>query len=221
MACWRHWAWMPLADVGVRRLTATGMRLLGGLLPVLVAVGLALLSYAWLQRIAALDDGAGGPLTRRPDYWMDGVSRTLLDANGEVEAVLDATRMTHYPDDDSTALEQPRLALYNGPGSPWRVNAESGWISGDGSVVRLDGAVEIFRLDADGRRRFEILTSDVRLLPRERYAETEAPAVMTGPSTQTHAIGLRANLSRNRLQLLNRVRTVYEPRGYEPTPASR
>lgn len=226
---------MPLAESTTQGMVGGGMRLLGlvrdivvpsrrligGLVPVLVAVTLALLSYAWLQRIAALDGATGAAKTRLPDYWMDGVSRTLIDANGEVEAVLNAIRMTHYPDDDSTELEQPRLALYNGDDSPWLVNAESGWVSGDGTVVRLDGAVEIFRLDGKGERRYEVLTANVRLLPRERYAETEEPAVITGPATQTHAVGLRANLSRNRLQLLNRVRTVYEPPGYTPTPESR
>ena len=236
MRCSRHAGSMPLAETDMAPEPARGRRrlrrilrravpvrgLIGGLVPVLAAVGLALASYGWLQRIAALDAQDAGALARLPDYWMEGVNRTLLSDSGEVEAVLDAVRMVHFPDDNSTELEQPRLALYNATNkTPWLVESETGWVSGDGEVVRLNGAVEIFRLDEAGVRRYEVLTANVKLLPRERYAETDEPALITGPSTQTHAVGLRANLSRNRLQLLDRVRTVYEPSGYQPPEDSR
>jgi len=187
-------------------------RLVGGLVPVALALAAAFASYWWLQRIAEPEPGAGVDERGLPDYWMDGVRRTTLDDTGAVASVLTADRLEHFPADDSSELVHPRLALYNGAVEPWIVIAEHAYASGAGDVVELNGAVDIYRRDASGAKRIEVVTSDLRILPKEQYAETERPATITAPDTVTTGIGMRVNFSVDRLELLNNVRTRHEPR---------
>ena len=129
---------------------------------------------------------------------------------GEVRNVLYADLVLHYPDDDSTELTRPRLEIYNGRDDPWYVIAESGWISSGNEVVLLHGEVEIWRTNDAGERTFEILTSELRVLPNEKYAETDDPATITSPTTVTTTIGMRANFAHDRLELLERVRSRHD-----------
>lgn len=188
--------------------------ILRALIPVIVAVAAAWVSSLWLQRLAEPPPAPAADDRRLPDYWMEGVERTALDEAGAVASVLTAERLEHYPFDGSSELVRPRLALYNGATRPWFVVAEHAWASGDGEVVRLNGPVEIFRRDDEGARSLEVETFDLKVLPREKYAETAREATITGPQTVTTGVGLRANFSVNRLELLGKVRTRHEPRSH-------
>jgi len=173
-----------------------------------VALG-ALTFWVWQQ----LDEDDGRAMRTRPhepDYYIENMVRNTLDETGALENVLYADVVTHYPDDDSTELSRPRMEIYNGKSDPWYVTAESGWVSSGSEVVLLHGEVEIWREDDDGRREFEVLTTELRLLPKEQYAETDDPATITSATTVTKTIGMRANFAHDRLELLKQVRTRHE-----------
>ncbi|MDA0821876.1 MAG: LPS export ABC transporter periplasmic protein LptC [Proteobacteria bacterium] len=145
-----------------------------------------------------------------PDYHIEDMVRNTLDETGALKNVLYSDLVTHYPDDDTTELANPRLEIYNGNSEPWYVIAESGWISSGNEVVLLHGEVEIWRQDAEGRREFEVLTSELRVLPQEQYAETADPATIINKTTTTDTIGMRANFAHDRLELLKQVKTRHE-----------
>ena len=145
-----------------------------------------------------------------PDYYLEKMIRTSLDETGQVRNVLYADVVLHFPDDDSTELTKPRMEIYNGRSEPWYVIAESGWVSSGNEVVLLHGEVEIWRQGDAGVREFEVLTSELTILPEEKYAETDDPATITSPSTVTTSVGLRANFAHDRLELLDRVKSRHE-----------
>ena len=159
-------------------------------------------------------DEADAPVLKvqehEPDYYIEEMVRTSTDETGTVQNVLYADLVLHFPDDDSTELTRPRMEIYNGRDRPWYVIAESGWVSSGNEVVLLHGEVEIWRNDDEGERNFEVLTSELRILPQERYAETDDPATITSPTTVTTTIGMRANFAHDRLELLQRVRSRHE-----------
>ena len=190
---------------------APSLNFLRSLIPIAFAATAAFASYWWLQRMEGGEGAVSREKRQLPDYWMEQMHRVNFDLTGELASTLTASYMEHFPHDDSFELEAPRLAIYNGAAAPWHVVAERAWTNGDGKVVELIGAVEIFRLDESGQREYEVLTSDVKYLPEERYAETENAATINGPGLVTNSIGLKANFSRERLQLLSRVKTHYEP----------
>ncbi len=173
-----------------------------------VALG-ALTFWLW-QYLDEADWGAPMSAPHEPDYYIEDMVRNTLDETGALQNVLYADLVTHYPDDDSTELENPRMEIYNGGPDPWYVIAETGWVSSGNEVVLLHGEVEIWRLNEQGKRKFEVLTSELRVLPQEQYAETDDPATITSDTRITKTIGMRANFAHDRLELLKQVKTRHE-----------
>jgi lipopolysaccharide export system protein LptC len=176
----------------------------------LVTVLLSAASF-WLWRALTEDEtttGTAGP--HEPDYYLVDMVRHSMNEQGELESVLIADRVYHYPDDDSTELARPRMEIYNDTASPWQVVAERGTIKSGTELVLLHGKVEIWRLDDAGEREFEILTSELRVFPKVQYAETDKAATIKGSGSVTRTRGFRANFSHNRLELLERVRSRIE-----------
>jgi lipopolysaccharide export system protein LptC len=176
----------------------------------LLLVGLGAFTFWLWQRLDEGDGVAAQVRPHKPDYYIEKMIRNSMDKNGELRNILHAERVVHYPDDDSTELSKPRMEIYNGRSQPWHVVSDSGWVSSGNEVVLLKGDVEIWRLDDDGRRELEVLTTELRVLPKEKYAETDNAATITSQGTVTKTVGMRANFAHDRLELLNNVRTRYE-----------
>lgn len=179
----------------------------------LAAVGALAIGIAsfWLwQNLEDEDEVASTPAPHERDYYIENMVRTTTGTQGELRNILRATLVEHFPDDDSIELASPHLEIYNGDARPWHVIAESGWVSSGNDVVLLHGEVEIWRYGDTGEREYEVLTSELRVLPKEQYAETDNAATLIGPSTITRAIGMRANFAHDRLELLERVRSRHE-----------
>ena len=167
-------------------------------------------SFWLLHRLDIEDFALRVPDPHEPDYYIENMTRTTTGVAGELKNILRAERVEHFPDDDSTELASPHLEIYNGNVEPWHVVAERGWVSSGNDVVLLHGEVEIWRLGDAGQRIYQVLTSELRVLPKEQYAESDNPTTIIGPSTVTHAIGMRANFAHDRLELLQRVRSRHE-----------
>lgn len=177
----------------------------------IVFVALAALSF-WLLREVEQVATEPEPGSKVPDYYLHDMVRTVMDEEGRTKYVLRASRVRHFAADDSTELERPKMEVYNGkPGDPpWHVSAQRGWVSRGSEVIMLYGHVEIWRLDEAGARELEVVTTDLRVLPEDRYAESDTPTTISTPRSVTHSIGMRANLAHNRLELPNQVRSRYE-----------
>ncbi len=178
-------------------------------LTALVVLAFGVFSFWLLHNLEQTETVARSAAPHEPDYTIDNMVRRTTGADGELRNVLRATHVEHFPDDDSTELASPHLEIYNGDSEPWHVVAERGWVSSGNDVVLLHGEVEIWRLGAEGRRIYEVLTSELRVLPKEQYAETDNPTIIVGPATVTHAVGMRANFAHSRLELVKRVRSRY------------
>lgn len=177
--------------------------------PWLTALGvfvLAVLSFWMLHRLEV--DLRGGPRARQheTDYTIDDMTRRTFGPAGELQSVLRSPKVLHFADDDTTELASPRMEIYNGDVEPWHVVAERGWVSAGNDVVLLHGDVEVWRHGPTGEREYQVLTSELRVLPKEQYAETDNAATIIGPATVTHAIGMRANFAHDRVQLLKQVK---------------
>lgn len=179
-------------------------------LAALAAIAAGIFTFWLWQNLEDEEVSTGQPAPHERDYYITDMVRTTMGAEGELKNVLTAELVEHFPDDDSTELASPHLQIYNGDVEPWHVIAERGWVSSGNDVVLLHGEVEIWRDGEHGERQYEVLTSELRVLPKEQYAETDNPTTIIGPSTVTHAIGMRANFAHDRLELLERVRSRHE-----------
>ena len=176
----------------------------------IVTLALGIFSFWLWQNLDEEEVALRQPDPHELDYYIEEMTRTTTGIEGELKNILRADLVEHFPDDDSTELASPHLEIYNGQVEPWHVVAERGWVSSGNDVVLLHGEVEIWRLGDEGQRIYQVITSELRVLPKEQYAETDNPTTIIGPSTVTHAIGMRANFAHDRLELLERVRSTHE-----------
>ena len=56
----------------------------------------------------------------------------------------------HFPDDNTSLLDSPRLVQYQGDQPLRHTTSESGWLSGDGKDVLLTGNVEVTQNPSEG-----------------------------------------------------------------------
>ncbi|RMD79219.1 MAG: LPS export ABC transporter periplasmic protein LptC, partial [Gammaproteobacteria bacterium] len=109
---------------------------------------------------------------------------------------------------DEARVVQPRLELLRPQGPPWVLEAPRGRVLEEGRLVWLEGGVRLSRR-RPGRGPLVLSTVRLRVRPYQGLAETEEPVRIRDPWGELRAVGLRAELNRDRLELLREVRGVY------------
>ena len=147
-----------------------------------------------------------------PDYFVENMKRLSYNKNGKVQNELVSSLVKHFPNDDSLVFKSPRMKIHEKEGPPWNVVSDSAWVNSDRSLVILNGEVYIWRMDIEGNKQYEILTSDLTIKPFEKFAHTTKAAQITTQGIVTNTVGLKVVFKEGRVQLSERVRTIYESR---------
>ncbi len=110
-------------------------------------LGLVGLLSIWLQTEVRNEDPATIDYLNRhdPDYYIENFTTTGMNELGQRSYVLQAKRMAHFPDDGSALLDNPHLIEYNDDTGPRHTYAKSGWLSGNGEDLLLEGDVKIIQ----------------------------------------------------------------------------
>ncbi len=178
---------------------------------IVLAVVLLIVAYGnWLIKTFQTTTGmAPREVRHEPDFFIEEVSSTLMDAEGNPLYRLEAAVINHYPDDKSLALQAPRLEYYRHPLPPWTALAEAGRVYDEGRQVFLDGDVSMYR-PAEGKQpATELHTDDLLVLPEDNYAETAARVKIISGKSQLKGTGLRAYLDEGRLEILANGEGIY------------
>ncbi len=183
--------------------------------PILALVVIAAALLSWLlvgdddaQRAATTQQD-----TREIDYTVTDLDVTRMTEAGLPAHRLRATLLHHFIDDQTTELTRPRLTVFQGDEPPWEVDAEQAWISPDGSLVLLSGEVVITRAAHANSPPVRMVTSEMRLQPRQDYAETDEKVRVETETDRLDAVGMQAWLRPpSRLKFLSQVKGYYVPR---------
>ncbi|HCI13841.1 MAG: LPS export ABC transporter periplasmic protein LptC [Gallionellales bacterium GWA2_60_142] len=181
-------------------------------LPLLPLLGLLGVTY-WLdQQVRPEAAKETGPLRHDPDAVMENFSAVRMNEQGEPRFVMYAAKMQHYPDDDSTTLDAPRLTSLS-VGKP-TVHAVSrrAEVSGSGEEVFMHDDVEVLREASAGRGEMTLQTDYLRVLPDRNWADTDRPVAIFDARNTIHGVGLEMDNEARTLKLLSQVRSVHEPR---------
>jgi len=183
---------------------------------VLYLTGLALLaglSYGLLRLVESSLWKPAPVESREPVLTIERFQAIRMNVAGLREYVLEAPLLVQLAGQEGTRVQKPVMDWYQPDGRTreWRLRAENGWIAADQQQVRLEGEVVMTRTAESGKSPVTITTRDVLVRPTERYAETAAPALAVTPGGELRAIGVRAYLDQERLELLSQVRGFYEP----------
>lgn len=145
-----------------------------------------------------------------PDYFMEDFTITSMNEKGEPRSILTASKMLHYPDDDSTELDTPFMTMIAENGKPWKIKADRGWVAANNELILLSGNVRIDRVSGPNNRPVKLFTDKLRIHPELDFAETDRPVTMISNKRRTTAIGMRAYVRKGKLQLLDDVHVSYE-----------
>ena len=174
-----------------------------------LAAGLAGLTL-WLERAVQAPAGSQpNALEHDPDFVVERFTATNLDKAGRPDSRLTATRMVHYPDDQTTELEEPRLTQFRAEEPPVRISAERGTVTKDGDEVRLYGNVVVVRDGTHARPELRMETTYLQVFPREDVARTPEAVVITEGASRLTGVGLDFNNRTRQLELKARVNGTF------------
>ncbi len=178
--------------------------------PVLLLTLLAAVTF-WLDREVQPPEVAGDGRPRHdPDYIVENFSATRIGKDGRAQHTLHARRMVHYPDDDTTHLELPRLVSYRGAGEAVTVTAKTALLSSNGENAYLTDDVRLVRAARNGDGELVMETNWLHVMPEEHIARTDRPVRIADANMLITAVGLELNSETRILKLHSNVRGRYE-----------
>jgi len=179
-------------------------------LPVVLHALLVLTVPFWLsQSLRTPSPSQEGGLGRLPDYVVENFSAVEMDNNGVARHMLLAKRLVHYPDDDTTDLEQPYF-IETEPGKPAvQIKSDQAKIPGNNENIYLTGNVMLLRNAGKGRGETTLATSLLHLIPNDDIARTDKPVVITEKNAVIKAVGMEMNNRTNVIQLWSQVKVLH------------
>jgi len=145
------------------------------------------------------------------DYVVEILSAITLNAQGQPRFTLGAERLWHYPDDDTTHLQMPRLTSLYPDRLPTITTSQTGMISSKGDDVFLYDEVRIVRPAGEGTGEVRFATDYLHAVPDRDWAETNQSVVMTSQNDVIRAVGMELDNKARTVRLLSRVRATHEP----------
>jgi lipopolysaccharide export system protein LptC len=185
------------------------MERLTGWFPIILLALLAGLTM-WLDRqVQANEHTRDGTQRHDPDYIVENFTATRTGADGRPYYKLNAQRMVHYPDDDSTFLEAPRLVQYRPSGVVITATAKGALLSSNGEQIDLMDDVRLTRSPYENKSELTVVTPYLQVIPNENLAKTNRPVTIYDANSLTTAIGLEFNTQTENLKFISNVRSAY------------
>ena len=143
--------------------------------PLLPLTLLAALSF-WLERSISPETHGNAAARHDPDFWVDNFSVKRFGPDGKPQNTLWGLKMTHFPDDDSTLISNPKLTYYRD--QPVELSAAIGLVGKDGKQIALVNNVKIVRQGRDGGAPVIVDTATLTIYPDTEQARAESKVLM-------------------------------------------
>lgn len=180
-------------------------------LPLLPLLGLLGTTYWLNQQVQPEAEKTDGSKRHDPDAVMENFSAVKYNTQGKPRFIMAAKKMQHYPDDDSTTLEVPRLTTLSAKQPAIHVIAKRGTVSSRGDEVFLYDDVEVLREASADREELTLQTEFLHVVPDRDWADTDRPVTIVDAHNTIHAIGLEMDNNARTLKLLSQVRSEHVP----------
>ncbi len=176
----------------------------------LALAGVALNIVYWVTRQPTNEQTFEGP--PRSDYTLRTFTLNALDAEGKLSFQTIGPMLSRRGDDGSIYVNTPDYVIYDGSGNQWKGKSDAAWVNKEGTIMRLDGHVEMHRQPGKGVEPVDVVTRDLTTWPKDKKMETAAPATITEPGSILRGVGMRGDLNTKVLELLSDVHAIIEPK---------
>lgn len=140
----------------------------------------------------------------RVDLFAEQVHGIKFDSTGKLVETLWAQRLDHYPERGESVLAAPVLESQSKDGKVWNTAADTGVLVGDNEIQLQKNVVIV---DREKTMRFE--SEKLSYFSDKQEATTDVLVKLRRLADITTAIGMRANLNTNRIELLHNVDSLY------------
>ena len=165
----------------------------------------------WLdQQVQPPERSRDGKARHDPDYVVENLAATRFGPDGLPRYSLSARHMVHYPDDDTTHLQAPKLVNFSGANATVTVTSKTAMVSSNGENAYLKDDVRLVRAAYAGQSELTMQTSYLHVIPDADIAKTDQPVRVSDARIVITAVGLEFNNQTRILKLLSNVRGRYE-----------
>lgn len=183
--------------------------------PLAIFAALAALSL-WLRHAIELPEaGRDGKGRHDPDYIIHDFRTIKLSPAGGPHHTLRASKLTHYPDDDSTAVERPQLTSLpagKGGGATVTMQANAARVSADGAQVVLLGDVQLERSPLADRALLRAEMDSLTVYPDAEKATTEAAVRISEGASRLNGTGMDVDQKAQTFVLRSQVTGTFVPK---------
>lgn len=177
--------------------------------PLLLVAALAALTL-WLEHLVQGPEPASDGSTRHdPDYIVENFVAVRMGPDGMRLHQLEAERMRHYPDDDSTHLESPLLLKFENETVTLSITSRTARVSSEGETIDFHDDVRAVRKATPTQSELVLTTDFLHVVPDKDYARTDRPVTIVDANTQVTAVGLELFNEAKVVKLLSNVRGTY------------
>lgn len=157
----------------------------------------------------------------RSDYTLNDFSIDALDARGQHSFSVAGPRLVRRAEDSSIFVTAPDYTILDNGGHEWKGTSASAWVNKNGTLMTLEGKVDMHRLPGPGTQPAQLLTSDLTITSpgkgqalssaQGKTLQTQAPATITEPGRVVRGVGLQADLGLKTVQLMSDVHSTLLP----------
>jgi LPS export ABC transporter protein LptC len=143
-------------------------------------------------------------------YYLDQAELTGTGPDGKMLFQVWTRRAAQSLGDSSIQMDEVRMVYGPPTALPWELNANTGRIPADASIIELRGDVVAVSA-AEGTQATVIRTQRLDINPTTRQANTAHKVTLEFDGRIINATGMRANFETNELQLLSNVNGKFLP----------
>lgn len=199
------------------------------ILTILLLAVLALASQiaVWIFRPREEGNDFVGP--PRSDYTLTNFTLDALDVNGQHTFSIVAPRLARRGNDGSIYVTLPHYEILDNSANVWHGTSDSAWVNKDGTIMKMEGAVEMHREPTATVDPVRLLTSDMTITtdpkqkdapadaPRNKRLDTAALTTIVDPNRVVHGVGMKADLTFKVVELLSDVHWIILPSDHAAT----
>ncbi len=154
------------------------------------------------------DSKTNGNSQHRPDLIVEKFSAQKLSEKGDVQYTVNADKMSHFADDDSSALENVVFVATEVGQPKLTARAPRGQLLRGGDVVQMDGGVVLNAEQGEKTPPLKLTTPKLTILPKENIAKSNDGVMLEWPSSTVKAASFVLNTV-TKVVALERVRASY------------
>lgn len=178
--------------------------------PLLPLLFLLAATYWLNQQVQPLTPKPSAARPHDPDFVISEIAATTFNERGLPRFVLAADKVAHYPGNDSTILDEPRLTSLYADRPPVYTSARQGEVSSNGDEIFLRGDVKLLRFSGATQNQMSFTTDYLHVIPDSDLADTDQPVTIMDAHNSVHAVGMQLDNKSRVVKLLSQVKSQHE-----------